>query len=174
MRLKMSPPAPTESLQKGYLILPSEWLASNPSFTIDIAITPRLIAPHPYTNQDTLTLVRGPIVYCVEDVDNDWVQDHFKTVQLDPHCKIDESTVTDKDTGDTYVALKVVKGASVMNMDALLASPDVAIEELNKATGADAKVIEDLKFVPYYFRANRGGRGQMRVGLKRWNRPAKA
>ena len=166
----MSPPAPTESLQKGYLILPSTWLSSNPSFTLEIAITTRLVSPHPYTNQDTLTLVRGPIVYCAEDVDNPWVKDHFKTIQLDPHCKIEESTVTDKETNDTYVALKVSKGASLMDVNALRASPDVAVEELNKATGADAKIIDELKFVPYYFRANRGGRGQMRVGLKRWNR----
>jgi hypothetical protein len=27
----------------------------------------------------------------------------------------------------------------------------------------------DLKFVPFYFRANRGGKGQMRVGLKRYS-----
>ncbi|KAJ9613061.1 hypothetical protein H2200_003002 [Cladophialophora chaetospira] len=167
---KMSPPPPTETLQRGYLVLPATWLSSNPSFTLEIALTPRLIAPHPYTNQDTLTLARGPIVYCIEDVDNAWVQDHFKTVQLDPHCKIDEITVTDKDTNDAYVALKVIKGASLMNMDALHASPDARIEELDKATGADAKIIEELIFVPYYFRANRGGRGQMRVGLKRWNK----
>ena len=113
-------------------------------------------------------------MYCVEDIDNSWVQDHFKTVQLDPNCKVEESTVTDKETGDTYVALKVTKGASLMDTDALHASPDVAVEKLDKATGADAKIIDDLKFVPYYFRANRGGQGQMRVGLRRWNRQAKA
>jgi hypothetical protein len=33
---------------------------------------------------------------------------------------------------------------------------------------AEAKKIETLKFVPYYFRANRGGRGMARVGLKEW------
>lgn len=26
--------------------------------------------------------------------------------------------------------------------------------------------VKDLVFVPYYFRANRGGKGHMRVGLK--------
>jgi uncharacterized protein len=165
----MSPPAPTEALQKGYLILPSAWLSSNPSFTLEIDIAPRLIAPHPYTNQDTLTLARGPIVYCVEDVDNAWVKDHFKTVQLDPQCTIEESTVTDKETNDTYVALKISKSASLMNLDTLHASPDVAVKKLNDITRADAKIIDELNFVPYYFRANRGGQGQMRVGLRRWN-----
>lgn len=131
---------------------------------------PRLISPHPFTNQESLTAARGPIVYCVEDMDNPWVKDHFKTVQLDPHCKIEEEMVTDKESGDTYVALKVVKGASLVDVAALHASPDVAVKELDKAAGVDAKIIDELKFVPYYFRANRGGRGQMRVGLRRWNR----
>ena len=40
-------------------------------------------------------------------------------------------------------------------------------EELNKSMET-AKVINELKFVPYYYRANRGGRGMARVGLKKW------
>ena len=67
-------PEPT----KGYLQLSSEWLASNPNFTLTIPLKPRLIASHPLTNQSTIALARGPIIYCVEDVDNDWVMDHFK------------------------------------------------------------------------------------------------
>lgn len=31
----------------------------------------------------------------------------------------------------------------------------------------DGKAPKDLQLIPYYFRANRGGRGQMRVGMKR-------
>jgi hypothetical protein len=59
-----------------------------------------------------VALVRGPIVYCVEDVDNPWVQDHFKSVQLDPACSVQEKLVTDGTTGDTYVALTVAKGGA--------------------------------------------------------------
>lgn len=29
-----------------------------------------------------------------------------------------------------------------------------------------SKGSKDLKFIPYYLRANRGGKGQMRVGLR--------
>jgi hypothetical protein len=43
----------------------------------------REIAPHPFTNLNIVALARGPIVYCVEDVDNPWVQDHFKVC----HCE---------------------------------------------------------------------------------------
>lgn len=67
-------PAPTN----GYVELTSEWLQSNPGFTLSISIKPRLIASHPLTNQNTLSVARGPVIYCVEDVDNAWVKDHFK------------------------------------------------------------------------------------------------
>ena len=64
--------------QDGYIELTSAWLASNPIFTLCVDLEPRLIASHSLTNERTVSLARGPIVYCVEDVDNDWVQDHFK------------------------------------------------------------------------------------------------
>ena len=67
-------PAP----RNGYIELTSKWLSCNPQFTLSIDLEPRLIASHPLTNQKTLSLARGPIIYCVEDVDNAWVNDHFK------------------------------------------------------------------------------------------------
>ena len=62
----------------GYLTLPAEWLSSNPSFAVTIPLEPRLISSHPFANQNTVSLARGPVVYCVEDFNNDWVKDHFK------------------------------------------------------------------------------------------------
>lgn len=72
------PSCPNAGKEKGYLHLPAEWLSKNRNFTLKLPLTPRWITPHPYTGQDTLTLARGPVVYCVEDVDNSWVDDHFK------------------------------------------------------------------------------------------------
>src|SRR4051794_1194696 len=40
-----------------------------------------VLTPHPFTNQDIVAVARGTIVYCVEDVDNPWVDDHFKVSQ---------------------------------------------------------------------------------------------
>lgn len=64
--------------EKGYLKLSPEWIKRNPSFRLSIPLKTRLTSPHPYTNQDIVVLARGPIVYCVEDIDNPWVNDHFK------------------------------------------------------------------------------------------------
>ncbi|EKG17518.1 Six-hairpin glycosidase-like protein [Macrophomina phaseolina MS6] len=65
-------------LSKGFVCIPGSLLKSNLNFDLKIALKPRIICPHPYTNQDIIALARGPIIYCVEDVDNPWVDDHFK------------------------------------------------------------------------------------------------
>ena len=67
-----------DGAESGYLSLSPDWLAKNPVFKLTIPLIPRLISPHPYTNQNTISIARGPIIYCVEDFDNSWVQDHFK------------------------------------------------------------------------------------------------
>ncbi|OAP56874.1 hypothetical protein AYL99_08986 [Fonsecaea erecta] len=167
---KVVPSPPTSAPEKGYLVLPAAWVSENPSFTLEVDFRPRLVAPHPYTNQDTLALTRGPIVYCIEDFDNPWVEDHFKSVQLDPECVVQDEAVTDEATGETYVALVVKEGASLLQVQNIDAHPTLGAEELHSVEKSDDKVIKELKFVPYYFRANRGGRGHARVGLRRWHR----
>jgi uncharacterized protein len=68
--------------RNGYIELTSKWLSCKPQFTLLIDLEPRLIASHPLANQTTLSLARGPIIYCVEDVDNAWVNDHFKVCDV--------------------------------------------------------------------------------------------
>lgn len=133
------------------------------------------------TYQNTLSLARGPIVYCVEDFDNAWVEDHFKvnlgstscrrffaadseqTVQIDPGCEITERSIKEEDSGDRFVALTVT-GASVFQPESIANTPHTEARALQRLLKG-AKPVESLHFIPYYFRANRGGRGQMRVGL---------
>lgn len=64
--------------------------------------------------------------------------------------------------GDTYVTLIVKEGASMLDTQAFGDTPFLTDNGLSSG-----KALPDLRFVPYYFRANRGGRGHMRVGLKR-------
>jgi len=75
---QIEPAAPSAEIIKGYLRLDSQWLSQNLKFRLHIPLTPRKIRPHPYTNQDVVALARGPIIYCLEDADNKWVNDHFK------------------------------------------------------------------------------------------------
>lgn len=76
--MQLTPECPDAKVSKGYLTLSAEWLSKNPGFKLSIPLAPRVIASHPFSNQNTLAIARGPVVYCAEDFDNTWVQDHFK------------------------------------------------------------------------------------------------
>lgn len=114
-------------------------------------------------------------MYCVEDVDNAWVSDHFRSTYLDSGC-IAKDAVVEKEMADPnfpaerYVEITVIKAAYAVGFTALKVNAFVEKEEMDNRIGA-AKVIDELRFVPYYYRANRGGRGMARVGLKQWTSP---
>jgi uncharacterized protein len=148
---------------KGYLALPAEWLKENPNFKLDIPLKSRFISPHPYTNQDIIALARGPVVYCLEDIDNPWVKDHFKSLVLDPAATISESEASIPGTGEPYIALTGQNCASFLDLDASL-GPQLLRVSITQ--DSDVKV-DKLNFVPYALRDNRGGRGHMRVGMRR-------
>lgn len=138
-------------------------MKANPSFELNIPLKPRFISPHPYTNQDIVALARGPLVYCVEDFDNAWVEDHFKSLVLDLASVVDESQVSAKEMGEPYVALTVQGVPSFLDvgMKGTENSPFGSVAY--RQTG----VIENLHFIPYALRDNRGGKGHMRVGIRR-------
>lgn len=75
---EIRPACPNAQLENGYLTIPSEWLTENRTFILAFPLEPRWIVPHPSTEQSTISLARGPVVYCVEDYDNNWVNDHFR------------------------------------------------------------------------------------------------
>jgi uncharacterized protein len=139
---------------------------------------PRLITPHPFTNQPVAAVARGPIVYCVEDADNDWVTDHFKSVVFDTRVALMESMAdmpcssssssTDGETEkETYLDITAVDAARFLRMPGGK-GPFVSTNPGSRAGAweVEAGRKETLRFVPYYVRANRGGRGMMRVGLR--------
>ncbi|KAF2014206.1 glycoside hydrolase family 127 protein [Aaosphaeria arxii CBS 175.79] len=165
---KLSPELLDIGVDKGYLTIPGSWLAENPIFELQLPMKPRLITPHPFTNQDTLSIARGPIVYCVEDTDNPWVTDHFRSLQLDPKCQFIEHDVRDRSTGDEYIALRVENGVSLFKAGAV-SGPSTEVKQ-SKAMRDQGEIVEKLNFVPYFFRASRGGNGQSRVGIRQWHR----
>lgn len=80
--MQIKPDCTNAVKQNGYLILPADWIMQNAKFTLTLPLKPRWIAPNPACHQDIITLARGPVIYCVEDVDNSWVEDHFKACLL--------------------------------------------------------------------------------------------
>ena len=155
----IKPSMPSSSLEKGYLQLSPSWVQKNPRFTLSIPIRPRLISPHFYTRQPVVAVARGPLVYCVEDVDNSWApSDHFKTVMLDTSAPLEELRVDDLSNGEPSILIKAQNGARLFRINEDRCAPD-------SSENVSISKPETLTFVPFYARANRGGRGQMRVGL---------
>lgn len=142
--------------ENGYLVLSPAYTRANPSFSVAFGgFAPRFVAPHPHTNQRTLTLARGPIVYCVEGVDNPWEENHFKDVVLDSEAPVLEEERECE--GERYIALRGRAWTRVYG------DWSVTGATLREEKGEE----RELVFVPYYLRANRGGNGHMRVGLLR-------
>ena len=62
---------------------------------------------------------------------------------------------------DSYVAI-IAKQGMAGELDTSAWNRKIAADSREKIVGAR----RDLCFIPYYLRANRGGQGQMRVGLR--------
>jgi uncharacterized protein len=131
-------------------------------------MAPRLISPHPSSNQSIAAVARGPIVYCVEDIDNAWVSDHFKSVLFD--CSVALKEVRRSD----IFSDEVVIGVQASDAARFIVAPEEERplgREYNPLNHAAALKVqkrrkETLHFVPYFARANRDGKGMMRVGLR--------
>lgn len=85
---------------------------------------------------------------------------------MDDKATVTEHDTKDKTTGDSFVSLTLKNGARRLNLNALEPNPELLHSDLN-STVKKSEVVSELHFVPYYFRANRGGKGHMRVGLKK-------
>ncbi|WZH45700.1 uncharacterized protein QYS62_006768 [Fusarium acuminatum] len=148
-------------LSKGYLTLSSSFTARHPEFSLRIGnFTPRYIAPHPYTNQHTLTLARGPLVYCIEDADNKWEENHFKDVGVRASYPVTEEKRCLGGT-EEYVALKTSCWKRTLDSGDKGSTPGYVVSGVDSGFNDE----KDGVFIPYYLRANQGGNGHMRVGL---------
>lgn len=82
-----------------------------------------------------------------------------------------ENKVTDPVTKEYYVQLAAPRSVNFLQTKE---SQSTTVNRTkangtmtNGVNGSSTEHISELKFVPYYFRANRGGRGHMRVGLRK-------
>ena len=91
---------------------------------------------------------------------------------VDRAATLRERIVTSETTTrDSFVALDLLDGAADLStIEPQRADLPFCDEEVTRAIEYNAKPLETLEFIPYYFRANRGGRGHMRVGLRPWDR----
>jgi len=163
---KLTPALPSSSQQhaSGFVTLPASYLTDNPDFTLTIPLTLRLLAPHPYTNQPIIAIARGPLIYCAEDVDNTWVTDHFKSVCLRTDVALEEHSRSDVLSDEEIIGIRVKDGARRLRFDKTLQYAPSG--DASEAAQVDGDWSETVEFIPYYARANRGGREMMRVGFR--------
>jgi DUF1680 family protein len=125
----------------------------------------QLLSSHPLTGQDNLTIRRGPIVYVAESIDNplESTYKHFAGLGIKsssiPHMGMEKITIEN---------LEVV-AITVPEIYAVQTSGEAAFGLVNDKAPARkwAKVEGELKLVPWFARANRGGEGHVRASLLR-------
>lgn len=96
--------------------------------------------------------------------------DHFKSLVLVPGVTqapqlsqlVVEADKTDLPEGEKYIGLTLVNGGLVISQEEL--AP--ALEKGGLEALVKGKETVDLHFTPYFLRANRGGKHQMRVGIR--------
>ena len=91
------------------------------------------------------------------------MDDHFKSLVLDPAAAVEEKKGAADEVGEPYIGLIVRNAASFTDVDKTHA-PHM---NLKSATTGKASGADELHFIPYALRDNRGGKGHMRVGIRR-------
>lgn len=126
-----------------------------------------MIRQHSATNQNTLTIARGPLIYCAEDIDNTWwVDDHFRSVRISSETVLEEHIGHNELLNEDYI--KIVGNGLRLHEDRLLnravgAFPGFEVGDEKLAVEEEVNIV----FIPYFYRGNRGGKGHMRVGFRR-------
>jgi len=126
----------------------------------------RLLASHPLSFTDTLTVQRGPIVYTAESIDNDVLEKaypHFAGVSLSETTTFTESTLDIE--GIPVIMLKTVN--EVYAKDQVKDASSFRRVSQESPAVTLSKVEQGLVLVPWFARANRGGRGHVRTSFER-------
>lgn len=90
------------------------------------------------------------------------MDDHFKSLGFDTNAMIEEQEITDDDLAEPYVALSAKDAAYFLDNQGQANDRPSYVTRYTKKDG-----VETLNFIPYAMRDNRGGKGHMRVGLRR-------
>lgn len=141
----------TEQPVDGYMVLPIG--AGAAAVTLDIPLEPRVMRANPNVREDIgkVAVVRGPVVYCLEETDNG---SNLPALYLD----------TDKPLRTSYEE-RLFGGATVIYADGGRMVTDGWREDELYAQKETAYQPQKLTFVPYAFWGNRA-HGEMLVWVK--------
>jgi DUF1680 family protein len=155
--------ARTPKLEKGYLVLERKWQTGD-IVDLDLGMKPILVAPHPRVDatRGCLAIQRGPIVYCLEDRDQE-LNGRLLDVQIDK-----DRPLSTRWEGD------LLDGVMVIDADGQFVDNETWSGRLYRPAASvvqTAALPAHLVAIPYYAWANRGI-GGMRVWIpERSSRP---
>ena len=139
-------------VKDGYLYLPP---TKDAQIKLTFPLKARKVYANPKTGKDEICIMRGPLVYCIEDVDNDLIDPDNIAIVNGP-VKIAEPTKIG--TVDQVIPI-IATGKELVD------------SKWSSLYGSDPWKYKDeerqLIYIPYFLRANRGGNGGMRVWTKR-------
>lgn len=142
-----------ENIQDGYLYITREWIGES-TVCMDFQMEIKLMEANPYVREDIgkIAITRGPIVYCLEEVDNGPML-HLLTF--------------DKNQRDHMIAKEEVIGSNkiiaLYGRGKKLRINDTKETLYHEITDEYQDV--ELKWIPYYAWANRG-EGEMSVWIR--------
>jgi DUF1680 family protein len=135
---------------KGYARIERDWREGD-LLTLRVDLTPRRVYADPRVRENTgrVALMRGPLVYCLEEADNGPL---LSGVWLDAASSLDETWSADKLGGILEIHARGERLTAQPDGSPYLAAPP-------------AKLPGELTFIPYYAWANRG-EGEMIVWVR--------
>ncbi|OCF42828.1 hypothetical protein I317_03305 [Kwoniella heveanensis CBS 569] len=143
-------------------------LDASATVSITFDLPTRLIANHPLTTQDTLTVSRGPIVYTAESYDNSDLESkykHFQGLGIKSSSSFQETPLEIE--GIPMVGLSTAPGDVWLLEEAYKNQPYRAVSDKRPARTWTRLEGQKLTFVPWFARANRGGAGHVRTSFLR-------
>lgn len=142
-------------------------LESQSSVNMDFDLPVQLLSSHPLTGQDNLTVRKGPIVYVAETVDNQQLETdypHFAGLGIPPTAKITSENMTIEGLGVTGL---VIDASDVYAVQQLGQESAFGLVTGKKPARSWKRLDQEIKLVPWFARANRGGAGHVRVAFLR-------
>ncbi|RJE27632.1 DUF1680 domain protein [Aspergillus sclerotialis] len=139
-------------MRQGYLHL-SE--VQNCTVKLHFPLEPRKVYANPMTGKNEVAIMLGPLVYCIEDIDNESVNVDYVALTDAPVRKGPPKNIaTVEDVIPIHATGRVLQNAKWSSL-------------YSSTPWQWSEQTVDLVFVPYFLRMNRGGNGGMHVWSKR-------
>jgi DUF1680 family protein len=159
--VKVSQPT---TLDHGFLAVD---LGAKSSLTLDFDLPIQLLSSHPLTGHDNLTVRKGPIIYVAETVDNQALEEaypHFAGLGIPTTAKITPDTMTIEGLGVTGL---VIDAQDVYAVQQIGQESSFGLVSSKKPARSWKRLDQEIRLVPWFARANRGGAGHVRIALLR-------